>query len=216
VSSNEAHQDLDANAAIYRFGTRYSLILIVPIVFVLYTNGGAFIGLWMGSEYGARSEPAMRILCIGYLFYMSQIVANSVLKGISRHKVLAYILIVEAAANLGISLALAPRYGLEGVALGTTLPLVVANLLVVPIYTCRMVGLRYLRYLRECYLVPAALALVLVLGYAWYPFRAESYVGLILFAAGVQAFFLIASFFLVVQRDHREKFLALLSRRPAA
>ena len=44
---------------------------------------------------------------------------------------------------------LARKYGIVGVALGTTFPLLVSKIFVQPVYVCRIAGIDYLNYLRR-------------------------------------------------------------------
>lgn len=213
VSSNEALNDVEGNRALYRLGTRYSLVLVLPMLFVLFTNGREFISLWMGPDYGERSARVLQVLCVGYLLYLSQLIANSILKGVSRHRVLAGVLLLEAAANLGLSILLAPRYGLAGVALGTTVPLLVVNAFVVPLYTCRVLGLGLAAYLRNAYAAPLLLLAPAVAVDRLFPFRAESYGQFLAYAACVALYFLAGSAWLVLEPEHRRQVVAWAAAR---
>lgn len=150
ISSNEATGEGNSNVNLYIQGTRYSLLLIVPIVITLYFYGSNLIYLWMGPEIGSRSQWVLKLLLIGFGIATSQLIAHGILKGISRHKVLAFILSIEALANLGLSVALAKSYGIEGVAFGTMLPLIGASVVII-VYTCRLLQLNLLTYLYRAY-----------------------------------------------------------------
>jgi peptidoglycan biosynthesis protein MviN/MurJ (putative lipid II flippase) len=52
----------------------------------------------------------------------------------------AKVLILEALVNLGLSIWLAPRFGIAGVALATALPAVCISATVLPPYLCRKLG----------------------------------------------------------------------------
>ena len=62
--------------------------------------------------------------------------------GMGNVRVPSLIDIAEAVANLALSLALVFRWGIEGVAWGTFIPLVFVELLVFLPYACRQVDLR--------------------------------------------------------------------------
>jgi hypothetical protein len=55
----------------------------------------------------------------------------------------------EGIANILLSLFLARRYGLIGVAMGTAIPMLVIHLLIQPWYTLRVVGLSANAYIRD-------------------------------------------------------------------
>ncbi len=185
ISSHEAVGDMKKNTTLYLIGTRYILILSCPVLFVLFTVGGDFIGLWMGAEYGIRSQWVLRILLSGYVFSFPQLLASGMLEGISRHKFLAYVLLVEAFANLGISVFLAPRFGVEGVAAGTALPLIIVNLCVLPFYTCKLLHISVLRYFLSSYLKPFSVFLLFGGLYTLFPVSVSSYPQLVLYSGCV-------------------------------
>lgn len=150
ISAKEATGGITENSRLYIVGTRYVLLISMPVVISLYYYGGDFIRLWMGPEFGERSLWVLRLLLLGYGCSFSQLIAHGILKGISKHKVLAYILAVEALANLGMSLALANPYGIEGVALGTMVPLVLASAVII-IYSCSLLKIKIWHYLGKAY-----------------------------------------------------------------
>ena len=155
ISANEAIGAENANADLYLAGTRCSLLVGMPVVISLYFYGSEFIKLWMGPEIAGRSQWVLRFLLVGFGLATSQLIAHGILKGISRHKVLALILGIEALVNLGMSVALARPYGVEGVALGTMVPLIAASLAII-VYTCRLLQLNVLMYMLQAYSGAAA------------------------------------------------------------
>ena len=207
ISSREAVGD-NSNKRLYIVGTKYSLILSFPIIFVLFTVGDDFIAMWIGEEYGLRSMWVLKILIIGYVLSFSQLIAHGILKGVSRHKVLAYILIVEAFVNLVLSIILAKPFGIEGVALGTTLPLIVVNLIIIPLYTCKVLNIEFSSYIWKSYSGPLLLLLILAIIYSIYPIHVSNYSQLVLFASFVLSVFSILSLSFIVEVDHRGWLLA--------
>jgi len=74
-----------------------------------------------------------------------------------RHRTLAVVLLVEAAANLVLSVALARPYGINGVALGTAIPLFCTSVFFLPIHLCRTLQLRLRDFVFECFAYPLLL-----------------------------------------------------------
>ena len=70
----------------------------------------------------------------------------SYLYGVSRHRFLAYITLIEAGLNVALSLYLVRIIGIAGVALGTTIPCLAIRLFVQPVYVCRHVGISLRHY----------------------------------------------------------------------
>jgi len=204
ISSYDAMGEGAKNRNIYVLGSRYALMLSIPVLFVLYTNGMSFISLWMGPEYGRKCSNVLKILVIGYTFAFPQMIANGILKGTSKHKVFAYILIVEAIANLALSIILVRVYDIEGVALGTTLPLIITNLILVPLYTCRTLELKYGTYLWRSYATPSVLLVLLACIYYARPIETASYTALIYYSAGVTFIVAVFSLIYIVDKTHRD------------
>jgi len=166
VSGNSALGNETDNHRLYLLGTQYSLLLSAPVLISLFMVGPDFISLWMGPEIGFKSMWVLRILLIGYGMAFSQLIAHGLLKGMARHRVLAYVLIVEAIANLVMSIFLAPLYGIEGVAIGTAIPLWAATFFLI-YYTCRSLKISVLEYLVKGY--SGALCGIGIVGIAaWY------------------------------------------------
>ena len=107
--------------------------------------GRPFILRWMGSNY-LDAYPVLVALMIAMIFEAIHNPSNNVLYAISKHRYLAWVNIVEGVANLGLSLLLVRRWGILGVALGTTIPLMVSRLFVLPAYVCRSIGLSLAKY----------------------------------------------------------------------
>lgn len=213
ISSNEALGDKNKIRDIYMLGSRYSLLLSVPMLFIFYTNGANFISIWMGNEYGIRADKVLKILVIGYAFSLPQMIAQGILKGISKHKAFAYILIVEAVANLVISIILVRSHGIEGVAVGTTLPLIVVNIFVVPAYTCYLLKVNLFNYFYRSYSGPIIALMVLIALQSYFRFKVLSYLEFGVFALAVLLAMTILSFCFIIDREHKALIWGLIQKK---
>ncbi|BDV43060.1 teichoic acid transporter [Geotalea uraniireducens] len=211
ISANEATGEEHGNIDLYVVGTRYSLLVIMPIVISLYFYGDDFISIWMGPEIGLRSKWVLRLLLIGFGLATSQLIAHGILKGISKHKVLAYILAVEALANLGMSIALAKPYGIEGVAVGTMVPLIFASLAII-FYTCRLLGMRIFTYLLQSYSGAIAGSLAALILVSCIQEKSYSYVGVFLKSALVTIAFMSVALPAGLKKQHWELFSGYIRR----
>jgi O-antigen/teichoic acid export membrane protein len=147
ISSREATGNGKDNRTLYVLGTKYTLLLCSPIIIVLIIVGDDFIRIWMGESYSEPSSTVLSLLLLGYIFSLSQMISQGILKGISKHKVLAIIFCVQALFNLILSVLLAPTYGIYGVAFGTAFPLLITNIFIVPFFTCKVLKLEYFSYI---------------------------------------------------------------------
>lgn len=216
ISSHDAVGDQAKNRTLYVIVTRYILAISLPILFVLFTVGGDFIGIWMGKAYQTRSVSVLRILLSGYVVAFPQWISYGMLGGTSKHQFLAYALTLEALANLGLSIALAPRYGIEGVAIGTAIPLALFNLLIIPIYTCHVLKLSFFDYLWQSHARPFLGICLLGFGYAIFPITVSTYPQIILYSSSVVILWSLWASLLLLEPAHRhwlrEKFDRLTAR----
>ncbi len=165
VSALEARGDLAAIRALLLNSTRYVLWLILPIQFGLLLLGRPFLANWLGSAtYADASYPTLAILALPLSLAISQSVSGRILYGMGRLRWFARLLLVEALANLGLSIVLVGPLGIEGVAWGTAVPNLVANLLVAR-YVCRTLGVRVRTYVCRSFLMPLAAGLPLAAGW---------------------------------------------------
>jgi O-antigen/teichoic acid export membrane protein len=143
ASTYEAAGDTNSLLMLYKNGTRATLAVSLPILITLMVRGRSFIGLWMGPQYPQRSGTVLIILCTALLFSFANRTAQAIAFGVEKHKMGAIWAIGEGAANLTLSIILARRYGIYGVAIGTMVPSLLVHLILWPGYISRLVGLSY-------------------------------------------------------------------------
>ena len=139
---------------------------------------------------------------------------GSVLLGTGRHRLVAFTSVGEAAANLALSVVLVRRYGIAGVAVGTAIPVVVANLGILLPAACRQVNLPVVTFLRlvgRAPLVGAIPAMILCAVFRTvYP---EPGLSAILGQCAVAAVvYALAVCFVGLHRDVRDRYLTHLRR----
>lgn len=164
VSALESRGDWNALKNTVIDATRCVLWLVVPIQAGLMILGRPFLMLWMGPRYGDLCFPTLAILTGPLILAMAQSVAARTLYGMGELKAFARIVMGEAAANVILSIALVKPLGIEGVALGTALPNVVSNLLVV-FLVLRRLQVPSLTYICQSWLPPCLAGILLVGGW---------------------------------------------------
>src|SRR5665213_2368650 len=95
----------------------------------------------MGPQYSRESGTVLAILATALLFSLQNLTAASVAFGVGKHKALAKWAIGEAIANLTLSIILARKFGIYGVAIGTLIPSLVVHLILWPRYITQLVGI---------------------------------------------------------------------------
>lgn len=141
-------RDFEGIRRTFLFGTRLAVSITTFFAFGFIAWGRPFITRWMGPSY-VDAYPVLVALTVGLTFFLWQTVSISLLYGTSKHKFLAIFNVTEAVANLVLSLALVRHYGMLGVALGTTLPITINALVVIPAYVCHISKINYFEYVRK-------------------------------------------------------------------
>ena len=202
-SHYDALGDRDRLRRLLITGNRYASLVMFPMAAVLLVVGQSAIRVWVGPQYSA-SYALLVALTIPMTFYTAQATSTKVLYGMSRHILLAKVLLAEGIANLVLSIILVRSYGVMGVALGTAIPLVVTSVFFLPLHMCRVLELPLKRYLREAHwhAMLLVIPLCLVLWWADRWIQPEGYPGLIavLLAGGVVYGAEILAYFYLVER----------------
>ena len=110
--------------------------------------GPEFVAAWLDEPSyeapGDRTLPWLMGSCL--LFLPARGVALPLLMGLGRAAVPTIGFLAAGVLNLGISVVLAPRYGLTGVALGTAIPNLLYATLIMTV-ACRSLGIGLGRYM---------------------------------------------------------------------
>jgi O-antigen/teichoic acid export membrane protein len=147
-SRKEGARDYEGLRRTFLFATRLSVCLSSFVGFGMVVWSRPFIERWMGPSY-LDGYTCLAALVPGTMVGLWQSPSVSLMYGVSKHKFLAVSSAIEGIVNLALSIVLARKYGIVGVALGTTLPLLASKILVQPVYVCRIAGIGYLDYLRR-------------------------------------------------------------------
>jgi O-antigen/teichoic acid export membrane protein len=128
-------------------GTRATLLIALPMQAALFFRGHTFISLWVGQEYADVSGRVLQILLVAHVFAVANYTSYNIVWGLGKHKPVALIGILEAAANLLLSIVLARRMGLEGVAWGTVIPSLALQIFFWPRYISRILEVSVREYI---------------------------------------------------------------------
>jgi O-antigen/teichoic acid export membrane protein len=146
ASGLEASGRLDDLRRMLIKGSQATLALALPILAGLLFRGGTFIRLWMGPEYQVISEKIVWILSVSMFFAIADATAGSIMMAIDKHKPMARWAVFEAFFNLGLSILLAKKVGLYGVAWGTSISMVITHVCFWPRYVKKILGVRPMTY----------------------------------------------------------------------
>ncbi|HWB32285.1 MAG TPA: oligosaccharide flippase family protein [Acidobacteriaceae bacterium] len=188
ASSYEAAGDVYSLRSLYFNGTRATMAITLPVTVTLIIRGGSFIAVWMGPQYSHISGTVLAILAIALTFSLQNSTAVAIAFGVEKHKMLAKWTLAEAFANLTLSVILAHRIGLYGVAIGTLVPSLAIQLLLWPRYVSRVVDVTLPQVLWNTW-GPMFVCIA--------PFAAASYAVDIYFPAGTKLEFFLQTFALL-------------------
>jgi O-antigen/teichoic acid export membrane protein len=133
---------------------RYSVFLVLPLVIMLAFFGGHLMELWMGPNY--RNWVLLAILGAGFLGTSVQTPIFSLLSGLNAHGAAGLAQLIGSAVSAGSVFAALKMFhgGVEWAALALTVPLLVVNVVYLPMLICRRLGLNLGTFYRKV---------------AWYP-----------------------------------------------
>jgi O-antigen/teichoic acid export membrane protein len=192
-------------------GSKYSVLLSWPVLVALLVFGPNLLTTWVGPGYVGAST-LLAVLAIPTLISLPQSAASSVLFGVSRHRGVVLLSILNAVLNLLLSVLWVRPYGVLGVAWGTAVPLgLVAGVATIG-YTCRALNLSPGRYLGEgmlrpglttlAFLVPALVVQRLWNPMGWGPLAAA--------VAGCWVVFAVVAWRYGVSTEERSRWLRMI------
>jgi O-antigen/teichoic acid export membrane protein len=163
--------------------TRVALTLVVGVTVCVVGFAEPLIARWMGPGFEGSVIP-LYVLALTGIVLVGQGPLGNILIGTGRHRLVAFVSLGEALANLAISLVLVRRYGIVGVAIGTAIPVTIANLFILLPAACRQVGLSVVSFARLVATAPLVGAIPAVAAVAL--FRASLHPGslALIFAEG--------------------------------
>jgi O-antigen/teichoic acid export membrane protein len=186
---------------IFISGNRACALVMFPMVVVLVVMGKSVIEVWVGPRY-VSSYTVLLILLIPSALYESQSTSTRILFGMSLHKTLAYIVLIEGIANVIFSIALVRPLGIIGDALGTAIPMLCTALFFLPRHLCRQLAIPVRTFLVEAYFYPLVVCvpMILILLLMQRSFYAHHYPQLILnLLAGVAAYGIAVGWFILTR-----------------
>jgi O-antigen/teichoic acid export membrane protein len=132
-------------------------------------NGRQLLCAWLGEPF-AGVYPVLVVLSAAHAIDLGQNISMHLLYSHRRHKAMGWWTVAEGLFNLGLSIYLARRYGILGVAIGTAVPMLIVKMVLQPWYMLREAGISVRDYLWHSILPPvwvAGLTLGAALRWRW-------------------------------------------------
>ncbi|MCP4580779.1 MAG: oligosaccharide flippase family protein [candidate division Zixibacteria bacterium] len=214
ISHFDASKDHKEIADLYLRLSKYLYYLTSCVAAGILFLGGRFILLWMGDDFQSTVN-VLHILIIPAAIYLPQVAANSVLLGISKHKTLLYILVIEAVLKIALSVILVQTsLGIYGVALGTAMPQFIIYLFIYPVVFSRIIEISLKSfYTTNLKMVLAASVLTVPIGFLLTNFNPiGGWPGLIINTMGLSLVALAGFWYWVLIPEDRVNLLARFKR----
>jgi len=136
-------------------GTRIALILVTGVTICAVGFAEPLLARWMGPGFEAGIVPFW-VLAVTGVVLVGQGPLGNILLGTGHHRLVAFVSLGEAVANLALSVLLVRRFGMLGVAVGTAVPVVAANLFILLPAAAGQFGMTTWTFLRRVLPAPAA------------------------------------------------------------
>lgn len=180
---------------------QYLIIFLMASGFTLF--GKEFIMAWAGKNFATSYYIAV-ILILPLCVPLIQNLGISIMQAKNMHKFRSILLALIAIANIFVSIPLAKAYGGIGSAIGTSLSLIIGNIIILNIYYHKKVGINVIEFWKSIIkmtipmLIPIV-AIVILMHFV----TLHGYVNLIVFGGIYTILYCLTCYFLVM--DDYEK-----------
>lgn len=110
--------------SIYQRSTKYTYILVLPVVLILILFGHDILYLWLGEDFASKSTTVLMMLSIGMLFNSLAQFPRSALQALGRPDLPSKLLMIETPFYLALSFALTSQSGIYGTSIAWLLRIV--------------------------------------------------------------------------------------------
>ena len=175
---------------------QYLIIFLMASGFTLF--GKEFIMAWAGKDFVISYYIAI-ILILPLCVPLIQNLGISIMQAKNMHKFRSILLALIAVANIFISIPLAKAYGGIGSAIGTSLSLIIGNIIILNIYYHKKVGINVIEFWKSIIkmtipMIILIVAIVILMHFV----TLHGYVNLIVFGAIYTILYCLTCYFLVM------------------
>jgi O-antigen/teichoic acid export membrane protein len=179
-------------------------IITMAMPLVILFCGERFLTVWIGKEYGVAGKGVL--YCLVAALFVESVAPNAskILLASGHHGRAALHWLGLAIMSVPVAVLGAYRWGVTGVALGSSAALIVGNIVMLKM-ACADVGVSFTEYLNQtaCRLLVPLMLLAFCLWASGLIFSAESYLHLVLQITGSGVIYLISVWFLTLSFDNR-------------
>lgn len=215
-SDLDARGESESSAKVFLVSSRYVLGFMLPMLGGICFLGPSFITRWLGAEYADNGRWVLYIFAAAYLVQWINPFSNRLLTGIGKQAILTKISTTSAILNLILSVTLIQFMGKEGVALGTLIPYLVFEPVVLS-YTCRHIDKSVWEYLREV-VFPLIIPNMIVISLLWgitSSFELKSYPAILSAVVVIIPIYTVLFYVFSIGRDEQRFLIGKIKERLA-
>jgi O-antigen/teichoic acid export membrane protein len=218
ASELEAKGDLERLKAVFFLGTKYVVMVSMPLIIAFVVLGKSVLLLWVGKEF-VSAHLVLVLLTVAVGFQVSQAGVFNVLMGMGKHVIFSRITVSTAVFTVALSVLLIRGFGLglEGAALANLICYAAAYGVILPLYACRQLKVSFLRYWFGG--IGKPLLLGLPIGIATLLLRSmiePRSLFLLLLEFGALFFvYLLSSWFVILTKEERTRLLRVFRPSPS-
>ena len=191
---------------------RLQFIIIFLATSGFFLFGKPFIIWWAGSGFTESYYVAL-LLIIPALFSLIQNLGLSIMQALNKFKFKAISTFVMSIFNVVISIVLAKKYGAIGAACGTTISIVLCNIIVMNIYYYKVIKLDVLRFWYNIlimflkYIIPIIMFIIITSF-----IDINKFLPFVLFGVAYTVVYAIVSYFFVINNYEKNLFITFLRK----
>ena len=127
-SELDAAEDTRALNSLYTKGTKYLVLVALPLALFAIVNASAIMHLWMGKAGYEKSALAIQILTIGYTFFLVNSIGRLMARGMGAPQFEMVSSLIVLGLNILLSITLIILFGFIGALIGTSVSAVIGSL----------------------------------------------------------------------------------------
>ena len=201
LSQKDGAKDVQGIGRVFIFMSRICVILSTFIVMLIFFYSNQFIQRWLGPDFN-DSYLLVLILAVPFIVAHGFLPSANVLGNTGRHRINAYLDIIQGVINLCISIILGIFFGPVGVALGTAIPLVIVGGFARSYYACNVVEISPLIYWYEMFSTfLKTVVLIVPIWFLWGRNIDASYIAIFSISLAHLTVFCLAGIFILFPKD---------------
>lgn len=196
---------------VYLTGSKFTVAPCLILSIGTYFLGVEFLALWVGNEIANSAREFLGVLIAFLVLPLFNPMSNRYLTAIDKHGFFAKWQPVVAVANLGLSLLLAYPLGILGVALGSLIPTLVFQPILLYV-CCKHLEISPFTYIRVAllpWLIPS-IGMVVAIVFAKQNVVVDSYFLLIMLAIAVSILFVLMGWCLALTSAERAQLINMI------